>query len=178
MVNYEPRWPGVLEIKFGDDWRAKYIAENEIPENAPVTYGYALVVMDEKGYVTRAKGSEGAWLTVEGPVAPGETAEAWATRAANEQTGAVAATVFVNGFLECKATSHNPQYEAGTVTVRPFLVVIAKQMDDVPDDSGHERRRMPLNEYATTVRRQYAAFDQHVTAAIDRYVVMARTGAI
>lgn len=177
-IEYDPRWPGVMEIKFGDEWRAKFIAGDDLPPGVPVAYGYALVLMDEKGYVTRKKGDEGPWLTVEGPANPGEKAEAWAKRVAREQTGATAGSVFVTGYLECKATSHNPEFEAGAVTVRPFMVVVAKKISDVPAESGYERRRLPLNEYSTRLRRQYAAFDQHILAAIDRYVVMARTGAV
>lgn len=175
-VEYDPRWPGVKEIKFGDEWRAKFIADDSLPEGVPALYGYALVLMDERGYVTRPRGTEGSWLTVEGPVGDGETPEAWAKRAVKEQTGATADKLFVSGYLECKATSYNPSYEAGTVAVRPFYIVVAKSVGDVPDDSGYERRRMPLNEYTTTLRRQYAAFDEHITAAIDRYVVMSRKG--
>lgn len=175
-VEYDPRWPGVKEIKFGDDWRARYIAETELPADAPLSYGYALVLMDERGYVTRPKGNESAWFTVEGPIPAGQKADAWAKEAAKVQTGAVAGKVFVQGYLECRATSHNREFEAGAITIRPFLVVVAKKMGDIPEDSPHERRRLPINEYSREVRRQYAAFDEHVLAAIDRYLVMSRKG--
>jgi len=175
-VEYDPRWPGVKEIKFGDDWRARWVDEAELPTGVPLTYGYALVLMDERGYVTRPKGSESAWFTVEGPIAAGQKADAWAKEAAKAQTGAVAAKVLVQGYLECKATSHNPEFEAGAITIRPFLVVVAKKIGDIPEDSPYERRRLPINEYGREVRRQYAAFDEHVTAALDRYLIMLRRG--
>lgn len=177
-VDYDPRIPGAIEIKFGDAWRARFVEGDELPADAPILHCYALVMMGERGYVTRRKGDDHPWWTVEGSLEPGETVEAWAKRAAQDQTGATAGKIVITGYLECRATSHNPDYEAGAIAVRPFLLIAAKSVDVVPEESGYERRRLPLNEYSTTLRRQYPAFDQHILAAIDRYLVMSRRGEV
>ena len=65
IAAYEPRWPGVKELNIADDWRARWVDEQSLPENAPVHYAYALVVMGDKGYGVRESGGN-RWGMLEG----------------------------------------------------------------------------------------------------------------
>ncbi|MCC6382057.1 MAG: hypothetical protein IT304_06075 [Dehalococcoidia bacterium] len=176
MRNYEPRWLGVLELKLGDEWRAKWVAEGALPPDAPVIYAYAAVYMGDKGYVTRRAGDD-RWGVVEGPLGTGEKPTAWVKRASQAQVGATLARVELIGYLECKATSHNPDFPAGTTTLRPVYLVVAKQVKNLPADSGYERRRLPLNEHATAIRARYPELDQYLLQTLDRFAVLRATGA-
>ena len=45
LAAYEPVWPGVKELNIQDDWRARWVDEQELPDNAPVHFVYSLLVM-------------------------------------------------------------------------------------------------------------------------------------
>jgi hypothetical protein len=171
----EPRYGGIPEINFGDQWRARYVKSETLPKGAPVLHIYAVVLMGDRGYATRKAGTN-PWWAVEAAVAPGQKPEAALKEALKQQVGATAGKVVVSGYLECRATSHNAEYPAGAISVRPLYTVAAKRMQDVPEGSGYERRRMPINEYAALLRRQYEQMDQHFVEAIDRYIVMRAKG--
>jgi len=175
LANYEPRWPGVVELNLGDQWRARWVDEQEMAPNAPVAYVYAAVYMGDNGYLTRRAG-EDHWNTVEGPLPPNERPEAFVRRATKEQTGAVADKVVLVGFLECRATSHNPDHEPGAITVRPVYLVVAKQVNDVPAGSPSERRRLPINQHVAFLRQRYPELREHLARASERYMVMRAKG--
>jgi ADP-ribose pyrophosphatase YjhB (NUDIX family) len=179
LGNYKPRAPiGVVELNIGDQWRAKWLDADELPEDAPVFYAYAVVYSGDKGYVTRPRGSDETWRTVEGHLQPGETPEDFVKRGCYEMTGANIRHVDLLGFLECKATSHNQEFQAGTITVRPIYVAVASSIDDVPDDSGYERRRLRLNEHSRALRVRYPELDEHMLKAAQRYAVLTATNAV
>lgn len=171
---YQPRPMAMTELNLSDDWRARWIDEQELPENAPVNYAYAVVMMGDKGYVTRTRGGS-VWGTVEGAV-EGETPAAFVHRAAKEQTGATIRTLELLGFLECRATSHNEQFSAGSITVRPMYLVVAKSIGDLPGGSGYEKRRLPMNEYLMALRGRYPELMEHFGQAGQRYAIMRAKG--
>jgi hypothetical protein len=175
--SYEPRWPGVVELNLGDQWRARWVDEQELPPNAPVAYAYALVFMGDRAYLTRPIGEE-PWRTVEGPVPPGEAPEAALGRLAAEQTGAVAARLLLVGFLECRATSHNPEYEAGAVTVRPVYALVAQEMTDLGPGSPYQRRRLLTNEHIEAIRQRYPELWKYLGKASERYLVLRARGEV
>jgi hypothetical protein len=177
LAAYKPLWPGVREHNLGDQWRAKFIDADEVPADAPVDYAYALLYGDGRGYVVRTTGSE-AWGTVEGAVNAGETFDAGVKRLCLEQAGATIKKVVVTGFLECKATSHNPNYPVGSIVVRPFTVALASKVDDLPDASPYQRRRLPTNEHMVAIRRHYPDFEKYLGQAGDTYFVMAAKGEV
>lgn len=170
---YEPRWPAVVEINISDEWRARWVDEQELPKDAPVDYGYVVVWMDDRGYVTRPAGEE-VWRTVEGAPEPGEGAAAFVKRAAREQTGAIPAQVNLVGFLECKATSHNPAHPAGTIRVRPLYILVAKSMKDLGPGSPFERRRLPLNEHMAALRHRYPELETYLGKAAGLYASLSK----
>lgn len=165
---YIPRPAFVRELNLGDAWRARWIDEHELPENAPVNYAYAVLYMGDKGYVSREAGAE-KWGMVEGSI-EGETADAWLKREVPARTGATIGKVVLLGFFECRATSHNADFEAGAITVRPFYLVSAKKVADLPEGSGYERRRLPLNEHLKALRQRYPELYDYVGQAADRYI--------
>ncbi len=114
---YEPRWPGVLELNLQDQWRARWVDEQELPENAPVSWAYGMVCMGDNGYATRAKGGA-RWEMIEGPTGDKQP-EAFVKQAAIERMGATAGRMELIGFFECKATRLNTGVKPGTITVRP-----------------------------------------------------------
>lgn len=171
---YEPKWPGVKEMNFADQWRARWNDERELPENAPVYHAYAMVMMGDKGYATREAGSP-KWGMVEGLVGEASV-DAWLKAALAEQTGATAGKTELVGFFECKATMLNKDFKQGEVTVRPLYVVAAKSIDDAPADSRYERRRFPLNEYFVAMRARYPELLEHLTEAGQLYAVMRARG--
>lgn len=174
LAAYEPRWPGVKELNLADQWRARWVDEQVLPENAPVYHVYALVVMGDKGYATRQKGA-GQWGMVEGPI--GDLAvEQFIETAARERIGATLARAELIGFLECKATMHNTEFKQGELTVRPLYVLIAKKVDDLPDGSAFERRRFPMNEYMVAMRARYPELLDYLTEAASRYAVLRAKG--
>ena len=171
---YQPRPMAMTELNLSDDWRARWVDEQELPENAPVNYAYAVVVMGDKGYVTRARGSS-VWGTVEGAV-EAETAVDFVRRAVKEQTGGTMRTLELLGFLECRATSHNEQFRAGSIALRPMYLVVAKSIDDLPDASTYEKRRLPMNEFMMALRGRYPELVDHFGQAGQRYAIMRAKG--
>lgn len=179
MPQYVPRAPaGVVELNIGDQWRAKWVDADELPKDAPVIFAYALVYRGDKGYMTRPRGSDETWRSVEGQLEPGETAEDFVRRASHEMTGATIDHVELVGFLECKATSFNKDFPVGSVTVRPLYVAVASEIDDVPEDSGFERRRMRLNEHSKALRARYPEIDEYIVKAMHRYSVLQVSGKV
>ena len=171
------RSPGVVELNLGDEWRGIYVEGDELPEAVPALYGYTLVVRQDKGYVTRREDDE-RWGIVEAPFTEGETPEGWASRAAHEQTGAVVSRTFIVGYLDCKATRLNEEHPTGTRSIRPLMLAVAETMDDVPDESGFVRRRLPTNEYMTTVRLRYPELWKYLAKGLDAYLIMKARGEI
>jgi len=177
MMNmYRPRPAFKKELNLNDQWRGRWVDEQELPEYAPVNYAYAFVLMGGKGYVTRPKDGDSHWDTIEGAVEAGENAEKFVRRSAMERMGATVGTLEMIGFFECRATSHNPDYAVGSITVRPLYLVVAKKIDDVPEGSGYARRRLPLNEYMKAMRDRYAEIPEYVGMAGSRYVVLEAKG--
>ncbi len=174
---YEPRWPGVVELNLEAQWRARWVDEQVLPVNAPVAYVYALVFIGDRAYVSRRAGDE-SWATVEGPVPPGEKVEPVVKRLAAEQTGAVASKLLLAGFLECRATSHNPDYPAGAITVRPVYGVVARQVKDLGPSSPYERRRLLLNEHMEAIRKRYPELREYLGKASERYMVLRARGEV
>ena len=67
-------------------------------------------------------------------------------------------------------------YPAGAITVRPIYLAVAATIDDVPDESGYVRRRMPFNEHSKAVRARYPELEPYITKALDRYMVLRAKG--
>jgi ADP-ribose pyrophosphatase YjhB (NUDIX family) len=177
LARYAPKAPpGVVELNIGDQWRAKWVDADELPGDAPVFYAYALVARGEKGYVTRRTGENGPWGTVEGSLDEGEGAEDFVRRAAMAMIGATVSHIELVGFLECKATSHNRDFPVGSITVRPLYVAVASSVDDIPEDSGYERRRLPLNQHHKALRERYPEIDEYIGKAAQRYAVLHARG--
>ncbi len=174
MAAYEPRWPGVKELNFADQWRARWVDERELPENAPVDHAYAMVMYRDKGYAARPAGSA-VWGMVEGQVGDAPV-DAWLSNALREQAGVTAAKTELIGFFECKATRLNPDYQPGDLTVRPLYVAAAQEVDDMPDGSAYERRRFPLNEYIVAMRARYPELIDYLGMGDARYAVMRSKG--
>lgn len=178
LARYAPRDPaGVTELNINDHWRAKWIGGDELPEHAPVMTAYTMVFKGERAYVTRQQG-EDRWSIIEGNLAEGETPEDFVNRAAFERTGARVKKAELFGFFECKATSQNPDFPVGTVTVQPFYIAAADDVEDVPDDSGYERRRLPLNEFNKLIRARYPQLDLYLQRGTQRYTVMLARGEV
>ncbi|MCE7928594.1 MAG: hypothetical protein HUU14_04875 [Dehalococcoidia bacterium] len=167
---YEPRWPAVVELNFSDEWRARWVDERVLPEDAPVDYAYVIVWMGGFGYVTRSIG-ETVWRTVEGAPGAGEKPPAFVKRITREQTGATGQFELV-GFFECKATSHNPSFPPGAVRVRPLYFVLASEVKDLGRESPYERRRLPVNEHLKALRQRYPEFETYLGKAADRYAML------
>ena len=170
LAAYEPVWPGVKELNIQDDWRARWVDEQDLPDNAPVHFVYSLLVMGEKGYALREAGAN-RWGMLEGLVGD-LSADVFLKTAAKDRAGATLAATELIGFFECKATRHNKEFEQGAVTVRPFYVSIAKSVSDAAPNSGYERRRFPLNEYVVAMRGMYPELIPHLPTAFNRYAVI------
>ena len=80
------------------------------------------------------------------------------------------------GYYECRATSHNPDFPVGTTTVRPIYLFAATKLKDIGRESGFERRRLPLNEFAKALRTGYPELNESITIAVDRYLVLQSRG--
>lgn len=172
--SYVPRWAGVVELNLADQWRAKWVNEQELPTNAPVNYAYAMVCLDNYGYAFRAEGTE-KWGMIEGATGD-EKPEAF-IKAFATKNGITTARIDLVGFLECKATRHNKEYEMGDITVRPLHVVTAKKASSTPPkDTGFERRRFPLNQYAVALRARYPELDDYIGKASLRYEIIRTKG--
>jgi hypothetical protein len=170
VAAYEPRWPGVKELNIQDDWRARWVDEQELPENAPVHFVYSLIVMGDKGYALREAGAN-RWGMLEGLVGD-LSAEKFLKTASKDRAGATLGTSELIGFFECKATRHNKEFAQGATTVRPFYVSVAKTVTDVAPNSGFERRRFPLNEYVVAMRGRYPELIPHLPTAFGRYEIL------
>ncbi len=172
---YIPPPLAVVELNLEDRWRARWVDGQSLPKDVSVLYAYSLVVMGDRGYVTRRPGDT-AWDTVEGAPNEGEKPEAFIKRAAKARTGAVVGKIELVGFFECKATSHNTDYPRDTVTLRPVYVAVAKQVKDVPDRQAFERRRLPLNEFMAAIRLRYPQLEPYFVKAMERFAVMRARG--
>ena len=170
MAAYEPRWVGVKELNLADLWRAKWVDEQELPENAPVHYVYALLLLGDKGYAVREAGAN-RWGMIEGLVGE-RSVDEFLEQELKARAGATIGQAEMVGFLECKATRLNPDFPAGHLTVRPLYVVAAKTVADTPPNSGYERRRFPQNEYAVAMRARYPEIIDYLSQAFGRYAVM------
>lgn len=171
---YTPRWPGTVELNLQDQWRARWVDEQELPDGAPVAYVYAMVLAGDKGYLARPK-EGGRWEMFEGAVGEEEASE-FVERELAARLGVTAARLVLIGFLECKATRHNASHPMGTVTVRPLYLAIAGEVGDVPPASEFQRRRLPMNEFMVALRARYPELDDHLQAAAAEYAVMRARG--
>jgi len=176
LGNYRIVVPGVIELKLGDEWRAHWVDSDEMPGDAPVGYVYALVYRGDRGYVIRPRGSHETWRTVEGIPEAGESAEAFLERASLEQVGARVGKTLLMGYLECRATSVNPNYPAGAISVRPAYIVMAREMVDIPPDSPFERRRLSLSDHGLAIRTKYPELAGYFSRATQDYAVMVAKG--
>ncbi|MFN0095213.1 MAG: NUDIX domain-containing protein [Dehalococcoidia bacterium] len=174
---YIPDPLGVRELNISDEWRGRWVEGAALPDGVPVLHGYAVVICDDKGYVTRPAG-DARWGVVEGVVAPNETPLAWAKRAAKEQASATAGVVEMLGYLDCRATSHNAAFPVGTPSVRPIYLFAAKTVKELGKASGYERRRLPLNELAALLRSRYPEFEREMSDAVNRYMVLRAKGEV
>lgn len=177
MTFYSPPPPGVVELNLGDAWRARFVVEDTVPAGIPMDYGYALLVLDDRGYVVRPAG-EATWGTLEAPAEPGEKAAAWAKRVVKEQANATVARADLLGYLECRATSHNPDFPPGATTVRPIYRVVAKAIKDSGPGAPFERRRLPLNEYAMALRTRYPELHHYLVPGLNDYIAMRARGEV
>ncbi|MFQ5380034.1 MAG: hypothetical protein ACE5EF_00215 [Dehalococcoidia bacterium] len=168
---------GVRELNLGDLWRARWVEEEPLPRGVRIEYAYATVLLDGKGYLCRPRGSE-QWDAVEGRPEEGVRGETWIRRACRDRIGAEAAKVELIGFLDCRATSHNPPFEPGAEAVIPFYTVPARRVAMNPRDAGFERRRLPLNEYGTALRRRYPQYIPYFSAMVERYVILQAQGEV
>lgn len=173
---YEPRWPGVVELNLADQWRARWVDEQELPANAPVNWAYGMVCMGDYGYATRASGAP-KWEMLDGPTGDAD-ADAFIRDVAMERTGATPGKVELIGYFECKATRHNTEYGQGTITVRPFYLVVAKSVSDLPEGSGYERRRMRMAEYMVAMRARYPELEDYIGQCALRYSVLRAKGEV
>jgi hypothetical protein len=112
---------------------------------------------------------------IEGPIGEA-TPEAFVKSAAMERTGATAGKVELIGFFECKATRHNTEFGQGAITVRPFYLVVAKKVSDLPASSNYERRRMRMAEYLVALRARYPELEDYVGKCASRYAVLRARG--
>ena len=166
----EPRWAHILELNINDAWRGRWIKDEELPAEVPVNHAYGVVYLGEKGYVCRPEG-DAVWGTVE--CDPGsEDAEQAVRKAALNQTGATVDKAILAGFFYCKATSLNPDFEAGAPTTRPIYILSASSVDDIPEGSAFERRRLPMNEHLKALRERYAELAEYLADAAARYLVL------
>ena len=164
-----------VELNLGDHWLGRWEGEEPVPSGVPVLHVYGVLLMDDRGYVTRARGSD-VWGTIEGPVAEGEKPEAAIKRMAKEQANATAALVSPMGYLDCRATSHNPTHPKDARAIRPLYLVAAKQIKDLGREAPTERRRLPMNEYMMALRGRYPEIDEYLGRAVERYMIMRARG--
>ena len=172
---YIPDPLGVRELNLGDLWRARWIEDEPLPRGVRVEYVYATVLLDDRGYLCRPAGAE-QWDAVEGQPEEGARAEPWVKRACRDRVGAETRMIQLIGFLDCRATSHNPAHKAGSRAVMPFYTVGARRVAMSPRDPGFERRRLPLNEYGVALRKRYPQFIPYFPAMVDRYVILKAQG--
>lgn len=171
---YFPPAVGQKELNLSDDWRGLWVGEPELPAGIPVLYAYGMVLMGDKGYVTRRAG-DSVWATVEGET-NGVAPEKFVKAAAKEQVAATVRSMEMLGYFECRATSHNADFPAGAVTIRPFYLIVAKQVGDLAKDSAFEKRRLPANEYMMALRQRYPELAEQLSIAGQRYAVLRAKG--
>ncbi len=176
LASYQPRWPAVIELNLEDQWRARWVEEETLPPGAPVLFAYGVVFHNERGYAVRRAGSDEPWGTLEVSVPFGSDPAQAVSEAARRQLGALPRLTSLVGFLECKATSQNPDFPAGTITVRPVYLVVARALEDLPDDAGWERRRFPLAEFMKVLRRRYPELATYLGEAGQKYLVLRSRG--
>jgi hypothetical protein len=121
------------ELNLNDEWRGRWVDDDELPQDVPVMYAYALVYMDDRGYATRPAGTA-KWGMVETAIS-GDTPEAEIKQAVKDQTGGTVAKLVTTGYLECVATSHHATLEAGSVAVRPLYVAVLRSIKDLGRDA-------------------------------------------
>jgi ADP-ribose pyrophosphatase YjhB (NUDIX family) len=178
MNDYASRIPvpkGARELNIGDQWRALYVNAEALPEGLPIIHAYAVVFAGDRGYVTREKGASN-WAIVDAPVPHGASLNDAISAAVHEQTGVRVDRTEVTGYLDCKATQFNTDFGQGTRAARAFVIAIAADVEDMPEESGRERRRLRLNEFAANVRKQHAELERPLSDAIDRYMVLRARG--
>lgn len=174
MNIYFPPPAGQKELNLSDDWRGLWVDDTELPAGVPVLYAYAMVLLGDKGYVSRPIGAP-TWGTVEGETA-GQPPEKYVRAAAKEQVGATVASMEMLGYFECRATSHNTEFSAGALSARPLYLVVAKQVGDLAKGSQFEKRRLPLNEYMMALRLRYTELTDQLAIAGQRYAVLRAKG--
>ncbi len=169
------RPPGTVEVKIGDEWRARWTPGEELPTGAPVTHVWALLYYGDKGYLVRSAG-ESRWdmLVIEGSDIPEPTAEV--ARLAIERHGLTPGKVDLIGYFSCKATRHNTEFALGAETIRALYLVSVKQVSEVPAESTYERRRLTLAEYGVALRSRYPHLELQMPIAAQRYAVMRARG--
>jgi len=178
LMSYTPRWPAVRELNLNDEWRARWVEEDTLPPGAPVLFAYGAVFCGDRGYAVRPAGSDQPWGALEVAVTLGDDAASAVASAARERTGAEGGQTVLVGFLECKATSHNPDFPAGTLAVRPIYLVAAREMRDLPTGAAWERRRFPIADYLKALRTRYPELDAYFGEAGQRYLVLRAKGAL
>ncbi len=161
-----------VELNISDEWRGRWVEDEPLPDGVPVLHLYGVLLMDDKGYVVRERGSQGAWATIEGPVVAAEKPEAGLRRIAKEQANAAPARMEMVGFLDCRATSHNREHPRDSRSVRPIYLFAAKQVKDLGGTAAFERRRLPMNEYMVAIRNRYPEIDDYLPKAVERYMVL------
>ncbi len=163
------------ELNLGDQWLGRWEDEEPMPDGVPVLHVYGVLLMDDKGYVIRARGTE-VWGTIEGPVLPGEKPEIAIKRLAKEQANATTSLVSPVGFMNCRATSNNPAYAKDARAIRPLYLVAAKQVLDLGRGAATERRRLPMNEYMMALRGRYSEIADYLGKAVERYMILRAHG--
>lgn len=165
-----------VELNLSDEWRGRWVEDEPLPADVPALHVYGVVLMDDKGYVVRERGSDSRWATLEGAVGDGEKPEAALKRLAKEQANATPGRIEMVGFLDCRATSHNPNYPKDARSVRPIYMLAAKQIRDLGSTASFERRRLPMNEYMVAIRNRYPEIDDYIPKAVERYVILRARG--
>lgn len=167
---YIPEPAGVYEHNLGHEWRGIWMDTHEVPENILISGCFLFLFKDGKGYVVRHDESE-VWGTPEDVPQDGESFDDFITRMARDQAGITLKTVIVKGMLGCRATSHNTKYPAGSISLRPFVLGIAKDVKDIPEGSSSMRRRLPANEYIAQMRRRYPEWERYIGDLVSDYLI-------
>lgn len=175
IAKYTTRRSWTRELNFEDQWRARWVGDDELPEDAPVNYAYAVVLRKDKGYVTR-NSDDDTWQAVETAMEVGDDPEAMIREAAYQQTGATTAHIFLIGFYEAKATKLNSDFEVGTVRVRALYAIAADEIENVPEESGYRRRRLPINEFQQALKLKYPEMLPHFREAVNVYMIKHTNG--
>ncbi len=170
------RYGGVTELRIGNDWHARWERGDELPRGVPVVGVHVAIYLGDKGYVYRPRG-EDVWGTLDGRP-EGDTNALPYVKSLAKAGGITPGKVFLAGYFDCKATSHNKEYPAGARAVLPFYVIVAKTAKDMPADSPYERRRLPINEHMAALRQRYTEFEIPFSEAADRYLILRARGEV